>query len=364
METIKKKILIIEDNKLIRDEIVDIMRMENYQTIEAKDGEEGLTKAKKYLPDMIISDVLMPKVDGIGLIKELKKTQLTEDIPFVFMSALTDNEYVRKGISLGADDYIPKPVNIDDLMKSIKMQLRKKNKVENKMNNLKNNIIHSLPHELRTPLNSILGLSYLMMTQREEYSNQKIIEFSNYINKSGKRLLRTINQYLLFTDLILLQSDIEKIKLIKTKTTKNIEQKIVLIVKDLKSNCQYFKKISINVSNQEVKITPEHFEIIINELVSNSIKFSKKEGVININSEMEQDKLKLTIENIGNGIKQEQINDIGTFMQFNRKKQEQQGIGFGLSIVTLISEIYDLDLNIETEEEKYFRVSVKFDLQS
>jgi diguanylate cyclase (GGDEF)-like protein len=121
----KKKVLIVEDTRSIIDELAIILSYENFSIIEAKDGSQGLELAKKELPDLIISDILMPNVDGYTFKLELNKNPVTGNIPFIYLTARTAKEEFRKGMNLGADDYITKPFTSEEIIKAVKSRLEK-----------------------------------------------------------------------------------------------------------------------------------------------------------------------------------------------------------------------------------------------
>lgn len=120
-----KKLLIIEDNESIRENLVELLELANYEVHEAADGKEGIEQAYKTKPDLILCDVMMPKVDGYGVLKILRAQEETSDIPFIFLTAKGDKSDFRKGMTLGADDYIPKPFDDTVLMDTIKLRLDK-----------------------------------------------------------------------------------------------------------------------------------------------------------------------------------------------------------------------------------------------
>lgn len=361
MDIKDKKILIVEDNAVLRNEIAEILNMEDAIIIEACNGKEGIEKSKQVLPDIIISDILMPELDGITLIKELKKNSLTRNIPFVFLTALSDTEYVNKGVNLGADNYLKKPINVDNLIIAIKIGLNKNKITEQKMNNLRSSILMSLPHELRTPLNGVLGFSYIMMNDKGELNKERTTKYAKFINYSAKRLLKSIEKYLTLTELQLLQTNSTKIKLARQKFFNCSGLSIREIANNLTTKYNYTRNIEIDISQSKINIDENHFKLIIEELVSNAIKFSNNKKVV-IKGVNKHNKFYLVIKNEGNGISESQIADIGSFTQFNRKKQEQQGVGLGLTIVNAISEIYNIKIDIDSEQNKYFVINLCFNV--
>ena len=112
----QKNILVIDDTAAIREEVCDILRMEGFGVFEAENGKIGLQIAKKELPNLILSDILMPELDGYELFDELAKDPSTKHIPIVFLSAKANKEAMVKGLRMGAKDYIIKPVSPDVLL--------------------------------------------------------------------------------------------------------------------------------------------------------------------------------------------------------------------------------------------------------
>ena len=136
----EKKILLIEDNEEIRENTVEILELANYQVLTAENGKEGVEKAIISQPDLIICDIMMPVLDGYGVIHLLNRNPKVQNTPFIFLSAKSERSEVRKGMELGADDYITKPFTETELLTAIESRLRKaeivKSSSEGKVENL------------------------------------------------------------------------------------------------------------------------------------------------------------------------------------------------------------------------------------
>lgn len=120
-----KKILLIEDNNELRENTAEILSLANYEVITAKNGKEGAEFAQTLLPDLVICDIMMPELDGYGVLHILSKKPETARIPFIFLTAKVEKADMRKGMSMGADDYLTKPFDDTDLLNSIEVRLRK-----------------------------------------------------------------------------------------------------------------------------------------------------------------------------------------------------------------------------------------------
>lgn len=120
-----KKILIIEDNEDLRENTADILELSGYIVSTAENGIIGVKAAKEFLPDVIVCDIMMPELDGYGVLKALNENNKTASIPFIFITAKTEKVDMRKGMNLGADDYLTKPFNEKDLLDAIESRLKK-----------------------------------------------------------------------------------------------------------------------------------------------------------------------------------------------------------------------------------------------
>jgi len=116
-------ILIIEDQPDMRLNIATILEMEDFKVLQAGDGREGLAAAREGAPDLILCDVMMPELDGYGVLRALREDPATARIPFIFLSAKGEKNDQRTGMNLGADDYLTKPVTVNDLLAAINARL-------------------------------------------------------------------------------------------------------------------------------------------------------------------------------------------------------------------------------------------------
>jgi CRP-like cAMP-binding protein/CheY-like chemotaxis protein len=124
------KIVLIEDNHEMRENIEEMLELADYQVLSAENGKIGLDLVKRELPDLIICDIMMPELDGYGVLYYLSKMPETRAIPFIFLSAKTERTDLRKGMNLGADDYITKPFEEMELLEAIESRLKKRQRFE------------------------------------------------------------------------------------------------------------------------------------------------------------------------------------------------------------------------------------------
>ncbi len=157
----KVKILCVEDEQDIRENIADILRDEGFEVFEAPNGKQGFEVFIQSKPDLIISDIMMPELDGYGLLKLVRESKNVRNntVPFIFLSALGQKDDIIKGVNLSANDYLIKPIDFDLMIAKVKEKTVNSNKLqevhERNVKNLKSQVSTVLPAELSSYLDII-----------------------------------------------------------------------------------------------------------------------------------------------------------------------------------------------------------------
>ena len=125
-----KKILIIEDTDQLREYIAEILTMEGFEVVHTNNGLEGVSLAIKYLPDLILCDILMIGIDGYDVLRLIRSQKELLTVPLIFITALSERDEFRKGMDLGADDYLVKPFTVEELLNAINSRLQKRQSIE------------------------------------------------------------------------------------------------------------------------------------------------------------------------------------------------------------------------------------------
>lgn len=355
-----KKIMVVEDTKSVREEVVTILEFEDFEVIEAENGMIGLEYARKYLPDLIVCDVLMPELDGFGLLKLLREESATSTIPFIFLTAKAAKEDWRGGMDLGADDYLTKPFTPEELINAIRTRLDKHDNLnkqsESRFEALCDNIIYALPHEFITPLTAILGYSELLIDTSKE---PNVVKIAEGINGSGKRLERLIQNFLVYSQVEILLSNPEKVAATQNMSIMNPGS---IIKESALAKAKHFKReqdIIIDVEDANVQISTENLRKMTEELVDNALKFSAVGTPISVKVHSNKDTYSIEILDNGRGMTTDQIANIGSYMQFERKFYEQQGMGLGLAISKRLVELHAGSISIESTPGKGTRIFIK-----
>jgi len=127
-----RRLLVIDDHDDIRENIAEILSLAGYETFTAENGKRGVEAAIRERPDLVICDIMMPELDGYGVLHLLRKNAVTENIPFIFLTAKTERGDFRKGMEMGADDYITKPFDDIELLNAIEVRLKKYDVLQSK----------------------------------------------------------------------------------------------------------------------------------------------------------------------------------------------------------------------------------------
>ncbi|GGE18763.1 response regulator [Psychroflexus salis] len=197
-----KRVLLIEDDQTVRENTEELLMLSDYKVYTAKNGKEGVAVAKKELPDIIVCDVMMPEMDGYGVLTHLAEDEKTLAIPFIFLSAKTDHKDIRKGMDLGADDYLTKPFEEDDLINAIESRIAKVDILKSRRQNessIKQNLnITHFKESLKTyPTQNFSAGDYIYQPN-EAASNLYLIKRgvvkSYHVDASGKELITGLHK--------------------------------------------------------------------------------------------------------------------------------------------------------------------------
>lgn len=357
-------VLIIEDQADVRENIEAILGLEGYETLTAEHGLIGVDLAKAHHPDLILCDVMMPKLDGYGVLQALRQDSSTASIPFIFLTAKAERASLRSAMELGADDYLTKPFTLEELLKAIAARLAKHNAIEadvaQALDQLRSNITRSLPHELLTPLNGILASADLLLSLYNTLDSEEILSSLNDIKLSGQRLYRLIQNFLLFAELELIASTPERAKAWQNRLSQVVDSRPIIEVtaETIAQSLNRVEDLTLNLTDAIASISEMDLIKITEEILTNAFKFSQKGTPVIVNTIVNDDQCILSISDRGRGMTPEQIDKIGAYMQFERKLYEQQGSGLGLAISKRITELYGGQFKIESKPNEKTVISI------
>lgn len=345
------RLLVIEDDHLTRRNIVEGLSYAGYEALQAPNGTLGVALARQENPDLIICDINMPDISGYDVLLQLREDSATAHIPFIFLTAFGDRDAMREGMRLGADDYIPKPFQQHELIEAVQMRLQKQASIADTYNSrielLRNNIVQAVPHELRTPLLGIIGYGEMLVMDSGNMSAEEIAEMAHEIVRSGWRLHRAIENYLIYAQVELMVNNPEQ----RDAARKEIEHHPLAYISGTADAMRERHHRIINMQrggNGAVYCNSENLTKILNELMDNAIKFSDADTPITIETRLQDGMYIIAITNHGRGMTREQVQAVGAYMQFERALYEQQGLGLGLIIARRLIELHGGTLTIHS----------------
>ncbi|MBL8164621.1 MAG: response regulator [Anaerolineae bacterium] len=358
------KLLVIEDEPTILENIMETLMLEQFEVYGAKNGREGVEKALQVLPNLIICDIMMPELNGYGVLIELRNNPRTAAIPFVFLTAKAERDDMRRGMELGADDYITKPFTAPELLGAVKMRLERHTKVilpyEQQLDDLRQNIARALPHELRTPLTGIIGYTEMLMMGTDDMEPDQLQGMLGMVYKSGMRLYRVIENYLLYVQIDMATNDPKGMEnLIQPKQISETRTVIPQAAIKAGDDMSRTPDLSLDVDPAMMRIPHTNLAKIVEELVQNAFKFSQPGAPVQVRGRADNGIYEITVTDQGRGMTEEQIAQIGAYMQFERKTYEQQGLGLGLTLAKRLTELHGGRIVVNSVPKEGTTVHVK-----
>lgn len=350
------KILVIEDESRIRETIKDILEFADYDVNSARNGVEGVELAQSFEPNLILCDVMMPELDGYGVLLELSQIPNLSRVPFIFLTAKATKEDMRRGMALGADDYLTKPFTSQELLAAVQSRLERHNQLKKyntqQMDFVRQYINLTLPHELRTPLSGIMGYMYMLEDGLDDMDTDTIRSMLGAIKRASSRLHHLIENYIAYGQVQLIANDPDLIEKIRGfATVKDFHIFLQQSAEQVAYEVGRMDDLHIELEPAVVHLFFDHAKKLVSEIFSNAFKFSKQGMPVSIVGRIQDGTYVVSVTNQGRTMSQAQIDNIKVNHQFEREKYEQQGAGLGLVIAQKVLEIYDGELIIESEPD-------------
>jgi two-component system sensor histidine kinase/response regulator len=346
---------VVEDDPSMLEIISFLLEDEGYKIMRANNGQAGLSVLEDHLPDLIISDVMMPGMDGFDFYEHVHDRTEWGQIPFIFLTAKGQRTDIRRGMGLGADDYLTKPFEPEELLSAVRVRLARSAEarvaIGKVSSDLSERIIQTLTHEFRTPLALVVGYTDLLDSSGQDMSEEERQAILQGLHSGTERLIRLVEDFLLLNRLEsgTLAAEIER----ETRKTLEPDWVVELVVNQFESQAS-FRKVELitrlGAAGVTIAVSNRDLTEIIRKLVDNAIKFCKQQGgQVMVSTRQEGISWVLEVVDNGIGIRQEALPWIfDAFRQVDRDKMEQQGAGVGLAIVRGLIDAYGGRLGVKS----------------
>ena len=353
------KILVIEDETLLREEVMEWLTESGYEAVGADDGLEGVSLSLSHLPDLILCDIAMPRMDGYDVMLQIRANTLTQLIPFIYVTAKASPDDIRKGMTTGADDYITKPFTYQQLIQEIETRLEKKAQQEaqqqaeleewqqalaeeHELRLLKSRMVAMFSHDFRNPLASILSAMGILRNYSDRLDTQRRVHYYERVEASA-HLLQMIDDMLAIAQLETGNLSFKPEPLNVTAFMQKIVEEFQLIHSD--THTLIFK----SQLNDIFMVDPRLLRQIAANLISNAIKYSPKGGEVCVLLKRSHDHVELSVQDDGIGIPEADQQHL--FQTFQRASNvgNVSGTGLGLAIVQQAATLHGGTVHLESK---------------
>ena len=338
-------ILIIEDEESIRQVLRELLEINGHTVSEAADGAAGVDLAARR-PDLILCDINMPKMDGYQTIEAIQRTPQCRDIPFIFLTAIADRSAQRRGMELGAADYITKPFTEQDIVNAIAASIRRQQPLRERIATLIADRHHEAganwAHELMTPLNGVLGGLELIEAEADTIPPGELKELLGIIRAGAEQQHALSKKLMLHYELERL-----KITLATAPASSDAPTSIKIGSGEAATTAKRTADLVVRCDSGTVPLASTHLRAAIRELIANAFFFSKPGQPVVVTGTQSDGRYHITIVDQGAGMTAEQCAQAGAFKQFNRNEHHQDGLGLGLGIARSVAEIAGGQLTLQ-----------------
>lgn len=356
-------IIVVEDEPQIREEVVDWLTFEGYHASGASNGRMALDMIQSNMPDLIISDIAMPEMDGYELILEVRSNPKWAHIPFIFLTAAADRSAMRYGMTIGADDYITKPFTHADVMSAVRTRLKKQEVIysqvqdyvgeltsaldeERKRRQLKSRLIAMFSHDFRNPLSSILSSSNIIRNYEAKLTPERKRQHLDRIDGAVHLLSQMVDDMLTVVQM-------ERGQLDFVPMLMNLATFINGIVDEFRLIDNGLHTITYQTTlTRQVNADSRLLRQIVSNLLSNGLKYSPNGSEVVINLEEKDDGVSLSVKDNGIGIPAHNLPYLFECFYRADNAKEIKGTGIGLCIIKECADRHGGQVSVVSEEGK------------
>ncbi len=339
------RILVVEDNEPLRDQIVQVLEFEGYEVLAAAHVPAGQRLATTAGPELVVSDITMPQMDGHDLLRNLRAAGNGADTPVVFLTARGARGDIRTGMDLGADDYLTKPFEMKELLNAVATRLRRRHEAgaaaSRPLLEERSRMLLSLPHELRTPLNGIIGFTELLKDALVPGAPvpADTPEMLDQLLVSGTRMERLATNLVLHLHLELARQAPGQERLFTDAGPASADEQTTVVAGRVARQAGRDGDLRWRPPGRvAVAVSPHFLEKMLEELLDNAFKFSAPGTPVEVSLTVVGDTVEWQLADRGLGVTAGEAAALAPFRQWRRNQREQQGLGLGFAIARQLAE--------------------------
>ena len=349
------RVLIVDDNADMRGYLARLLG-ERWQVETASDGGAALERIAKRVPDLVIADVMMPVMDGFGLLRAIRTSERFSKVPVMLLSARAGEEASSEGLRAGADDYVVKPFSARELLARVETRLtqarlhaaeRRARELAEQANRARDDFFSMLSHELRTPLMAVLAWTALLKENRLEPS--EVVHALELIERNGRAQRRLVDDLLDVSRIVTGRMRIDP------RPVASLAQMIGMVVDSFRP-AALAKNLTVETALETgagmVNGDTERLQQVVWNLLSNAIRHTPPQGRIQIRYARRGDHVELLMRDSGQGIPADALPHLfERYWQGRGSERRSQGLGLGLAIAHRIIELHGGEITAASDGE-------------
>jgi two-component system sensor histidine kinase/response regulator len=348
-----KKILVIDDEVQMCNFIGAALRP-RFDFTAVNDGQDGAQTAIFLQPDLILCDVNMSGVDGYQTLHLLRENPLTRHTPCILMTGQGSEIGRRRGMELGADDYLLKPFSVGQLHNAVNARLTKhdsiKHRAEEKFRNMQRTLATSLPNQLLGPMDDLLALTELIGKGYRAFEFDEIVAMARDAHRAGVRVRQQVENCLLLAELMMLAEDASRPSPWRARSQVHVLDIVEPAVVEMARQHQRLPDLQMSMAYCQSLIGVRSLQKIVQEMLDNAMKFSSAKTPVEIRVFPSRTECIVEIADRGPGIAPEQLDKLDAFVRFEEKLADDKGCGLGLAIARRLAELNGGRLTLTTRE--------------
>lgn len=357
----KATILVVDDDETILANVADMLRIAGYRLLMARDGSKGLQVLEYHTPDLIISDIAMPGMDGYQFYEAVRSNPAWTRIPFVFLTARGEQQDIRQGYQLGADHYLTKPFEPEDLLITVESRLKRAAEVQavasQELVQTREQLTEVFRSELQEPLHSMYSYLSMLEEGQRRMTDDVVGRMLRSTRIRAEHVIRVVEDLMLLAQI---DSGLVRLEVETQRKRTDVGQLLESVIRDLRPRAEA-KNISLAYTQGDFSVlgVASYIQDLLTRLIDNAIKFGTYEGHVQVKIEEADNRVAVVVQDDGIGIEPDQLVDLyDPRARTNREDLGNGHVGLGLAIAKGLVMAHGGDIEVESRSGEGTRFTV------